>query len=195
MFKTKKEIEVWLAKNKISNYDILEDLSVNANGDVKLGAKKLSYLPIQFNHIEGNFELFNNDLITLKGCPIRVSGNFAISTNNLKSLENSPIYVGGDFHMGFNQVNNLNSFHTEIGKTLYCDNNPLTTLNDLSITCKKVYFYKEIDINFRLKGCEQFYDDKGFLSLGFDELQKVRLNNKLEGALDGKRTQNPKIKI
>ncbi len=48
------------------------------------------------------FSCFNNELISLEGCPIEVGGSFTCSDNKLTSLEGSPKEVGAFFNCEHN---------------------------------------------------------------------------------------------
>lgn len=184
MLKTKNEIQAWLDSNNIKDYNIREDLTIDVNRVVKLDTKKIIRLPVKFNQINGDFNIYANELITLEGCPNVVIGSFAVNGNKINSLIYSPDYVSGNYHCGFNEIKNLFELKTQIGGTFYCDNNPIENLDDLKTDINKnVYFYKENDINFRLTGYEEFYDEKGFLNIPFSEVKKIQLRNNLNESL------------
>jgi hypothetical protein len=181
----KKEIEDWLDKHQVTNYTIRDDLTIDVKGKVNLSNKKLIKLPVKFNHVSEDFNIFANELITLEGCPNVVVGSFAVNNNKLKSFNHSPEYVGGNFHCAFNDIKDFVDLKTEIKGTLYCDNNPIINLNSLQANIEKnVYFYQENNINFRLEGCEIFYDEKGFFNIPFIQVQKIQLRNKLSDTLE-----------
>lgn len=90
----------WLEKYNIKNYNINDDLTIDVNGKVGLYGYSESQLPeyIQFNEVNGYFNISYSQIKTLKGCPKIVKGNFNCSwCKNLKTLEGAPEKVGGYF--------------------------------------------------------------------------------------------------
>lgn len=87
-------IKMWLSERNIGNYIILDDDTVDTNQTVVI--RNLNgNLPdfIQFNEIKnGSFICRNNNMTSLKGCPINVEHRFDCSYNNLISLEYAPRY-------------------------------------------------------------------------------------------------------
>jgi hypothetical protein len=53
----------------------------------------LTSIPIRFGVVLGDFSCYENDLITLDGCPHTVDGNFYCYRNKLKSLVGGPTTV------------------------------------------------------------------------------------------------------
>jgi len=92
------KIEQWLNnyKGDITNYIINDDLTIDTEDDVWLNNKELIELPeyIQFNRIGGCFFIHNNDLISLRGCPIMVGISFYCHNNKLLSLDYCPKEIG-----------------------------------------------------------------------------------------------------
>lgn len=108
MFNYKHEIECWLDAMNIHNYTINDDLTVDVAGCVDLERCWLKELPVQFGKVEGFFDCANNQLTSLKGCPVEiVNGYFACHHNQLISLEHAPKKVGGDFYCSNNKLNSL----------------------------------------------------------------------------------------
>jgi hypothetical protein len=108
-YQSDEEIISICSKLGIDNYTIENGL-VNVNGNVNI-ARKLSSievkLPIRFGAVTGYFDISNNGLNSLEGCPETVGGGFHCGNNKLTSLEFCPQKV----EFGF-----------------YCDNNRLTSL-------------------------------------------------------------------
>lgn len=90
LLKRKIEIKSWLDKMKIKNYKINDDLKVDVYGDVNISGKYLNYIPVQFGKVSGNFFCNNNNLTTLKGCPIYLQYDLSCRNNNLITLEYAP---------------------------------------------------------------------------------------------------------
>jgi hypothetical protein len=127
------DIDAWLNNMKISHYVINEDLTVDVEGDVYLKNQNLSFIPIQFGAVKGNFIVSNNCLTSLDGSPSYVEGDFFCDDNKLTSLKGGPSYVGGHYHCGMNKILNLKDI-ADINGNLYCFDN---LINDLS-SLKKV---------------------------------------------------------
>lgn len=102
-----KRIISWLDSMGVQNYRINSDLTVDVDGDVLLGYKKLETIPIQFGKVTGCFDLLHNDLTSLKGCPIHVGATFRIDRNKIKTLEYCPKYIGGSFYVDHNPLDTL----------------------------------------------------------------------------------------
>jgi hypothetical protein len=130
-------------KYGIKNYTINDDGSIDVNGDVYLWSRRLTELPLTFNKVTGSFDCGNNNLTSLKGCPVWVGVSFICSYNNLTSLEFSPDYVGSNFWCQYNKLTN-NYCETEIGSKFY------TTLEQDGLTednyneWRKLYKRKQI---------------------------------------------------
>jgi len=99
------QIIKWLDSFEIKNYTINDDLTIDVNGNVNLVDRSLTYFPsfIKFNEVSGSFYCYNNQLTSLKGCPITVGGSFYCSSNQLTSLEGCPTIVGNSFYCSDNK--------------------------------------------------------------------------------------------
>lgn len=105
-----------------SDYTLRKDGSIDVKGDVVIVEKGLTEIPIRFNKVTGSFNVYDNNLTSLKGCPIEVGKSFNCSENDLTSLEYAPRIVGGGFDCSFNY--NLSSFEgcpEIIGGKFHCD--------------------------------------------------------------------------
>ena len=122
------EIENWLKLYGIENYTILEDLSVDVNGDVDLFGKSLVNIPVKFRNISGDFDCGKNGLTNLDFCPVSVGGNFFCYKNILTSMVGCPSSVGGDFDCGYNKLTNLFDCPVEVGGEFNCSANELLNL-------------------------------------------------------------------
>jgi hypothetical protein len=93
-------IKQWLEKYKVYNYIITEDYYIDTTDSVNLSYRKINKIPdyIQFNIIKGYFDISNNSLTSLKGCPKWIQHSFSCSYNNLSSLDYAPDYVGSTFY-------------------------------------------------------------------------------------------------
>ena|ERR1035437_294767 len=99
----KQMIQEWLDEMGVRNYTINDDLTIDVNGNVYLGDKDLNEFPdyVQFNIVDGYFGLDQNNLESLRGCPIKC-GAFACANNNLTSLDHCPREVIGAFECSGN---------------------------------------------------------------------------------------------
>jgi len=70
ILKERKRIKDWLDNMKVKNYTINEDSTVDVNGSVHLINKGfLTEIPIQFGKVKDGFDVSDNKLTSLKGCP------------------------------------------------------------------------------------------------------------------------------
>jgi len=117
-----------LEKFGIENYTFNDDFSIDVNGDVNLYGKGLTKLPIKFRNVYGNFDITNNRLISLIGCPETVGGNLRCRNNNLRSLLGSPKTVGGYFYCSSNKLTSLLGAPKTVVGNFICTYNNLTSL-------------------------------------------------------------------
>lgn len=105
-------LDYWLYSENVKNYTINDDLTVDVDGSVNLSNRNIGlhdgYIPIRFGKVSGDFNVSNNNLTCLKGCPSEVGGNFNCSDNNLKSIEDAPLKIGGkiDIDSNYNDLEN-----------------------------------------------------------------------------------------
>lgn len=139
--KTKEEIENWLEDNFVKDYIINDDLTVDINsGTIRFAHKKIEYLPFQFGFINGNFNISNNKLKTLKGSPLEVKGDFNCSNNNLTSLEFCPKSIDKIFYCSNNKLTSL-EFCPSFLEGLYCFNNNITSLKGYPSEIQRDFIY------------------------------------------------------
>ena len=74
-------------KYGIKNWDSNKDGSINVNGNVDLYSENLSTLPIKFKKVDGTFRCWNNSLINLINGPEYVTGGFECESNQISSFE------------------------------------------------------------------------------------------------------------
>lgn len=134
-FFDKRNIDSICKEYGIKNYTINSDGTIDVDGFVYIGNKKLTKLPLKFGKVSGNFYCDNNQLTTLEGAPKIVRGSFDCSENKLTTLQGGPESVGGYFNCSKNQLTTLVGGPKEVGG-LYvlqlgnfnCSYNQLTTL-------------------------------------------------------------------
>jgi hypothetical protein len=143
-------IEDWCMKLHLYGYTINEDNTVDI-GTVDISSKDLDEIPIRFGIVDESFECHDNNLTTMKNCPIKVGwhfncehnklislqgvpkeivGWFSCTSNNLTSLKGGPSKVEGDFSCNGNFLTSLKDSPKEIDEDFICSINQLTSLID-----------------------------------------------------------------
>lgn len=85
-----------------------ENRLVNISGSFDASYNHLKDLDgINFGIVEGDFDVSDNELTSLKGCPEEVTGDFLCSSNFLNSLEGGPKIVRGNYHCSNNDLFDL----------------------------------------------------------------------------------------
>lgn len=133
VFEKKEDITKWLNKQGIKNFKILKDNAVDVVGDIKLSKRldNFQQIPINFNHVDGNFDISDNVLISLEGSPKKVTGDFLAYKNELISLKGAPKEVGKNFVILKNNIRSLNYSPSNVGEDFICSHNPLSDLDGL----------------------------------------------------------------
>lgn len=121
---------------------IHDDLSVSVDGSVNLMNKNLTYLPIKFKKVKGDFLCRKNQLITLRGSPIEVTGNFDCSNNNITSLRWAPKYVYLSFIASHNKITKITTDCPidKVSGSFQLDHNLLTKIEYLPKNTKSINF-------------------------------------------------------
>ncbi|WP_419764694.1 MAG: hypothetical protein ACNI28_13000 [Arcobacter sp.] len=137
----KEDIEKWLHKYDITNYKILEDNSVDVTGRVKLSDRlaNLSRLPLKFNEITGDFDISDNELTSLEGCPSVVKGDFLAFKNEIYSLKGGPKDVQGNYIILKNNISNLKYAPTIVKDDFICSHNPIDSLEGLNLVQGSIF--------------------------------------------------------
>ena len=150
-----------LTKDDKDNYIINDDLSISTIKNEKINIKincDFNELPIKFRYVSGDFDISENDFITLKNCPDEVGMDFICEYNNLTSLEGGPEKVGRIFNCAYNKLTSLKGCPKEVKSYFYCEYNNLISLEG----CQK-----RIEGNFdcssnkltSLKGCPEIIEN------------------------------------
>ncbi len=88
---------------------------VNISGSFDASYNHLKDLDgINFGIVDGDFDVSDNELTSLKGCPEEVTGDFLCSSNFLNSLEGGPKIVRGNYHCSNNEIFVLTGLAKEI---------------------------------------------------------------------------------
>ena len=124
-FSKRSEIDSICEKYGIKNYTINDDLTIDVDGNVDLFNNELKKLPLKFRNVSGDFYCRNNQLTTLEGSPQKVEGDFYCQYNQLTTLSGSPQKVWGIFYCYNNQLTTLEGSPKTVGSYFYCDNNQL----------------------------------------------------------------------
>lgn len=129
----REDIEKWLKKQRVQNFKILPDNSVDVDGDVRLANALETYkkLPISFNEVKGDFDISDNELISLEGSPKKVGGDFLAHKNELTSLKGAPKEVGKNFIVLKNNIKSLEHSPYLVNEDYICSHNPLNNLEGL----------------------------------------------------------------
>ena len=135
------DINRWLRKNDVKSFTILPDNSVDVHGDMKLSDKltNMVKLPLNFNVVEGDFDISNNELTSLEGSPKKVTGSFLAHKNELTSLKGGPKEVGGSFIVLHNNITSLQNAPTLVKEDFICSHNPLRDLDGLNTVLGYVF--------------------------------------------------------
>lgn len=155
----------WLVEMNINKYTINGDLSVDVNQSVLLGSIKLIEIPIQFGIVNGDFFIDNNELVSFKGFPKKVTGYLDCSHNKITNMVGSPTSIGGFFNCYDNNITSLKGGPIEIEGGLNIYNNPLPEII-LNFEDKKAIFINQdeygiwnSDDTFNKERFEIFKDD------------------------------------
>jgi len=95
LFQTYEEVEHWLVANFITDYEINEhtlEVSVSGFDGVNIRNSKFEYLPVQFDIVEGNFNISDCAYLkSLEGCPIECRQFTCEGCINIKTLKGAPL--------------------------------------------------------------------------------------------------------
>jgi len=122
------EIKAWLDSMEIENYTIHNTGTVTVDGNVYIGMREITEIPVQFRIVYGNFYCSRNKLKSLNGSPREVGGYFYCDGNRLESLEGSPREVAGNFNCANNRLKTLEGAPQEIAGSLLCWKNGFETV-------------------------------------------------------------------
>ena len=176
LLRKKEEIEAWLNKYDIQNYEFIRNeiygYVINVNGNVKLYNKQLKSIQVKFNEINGNFDCSSNQLKTLEGSPEIVNGSFFCSNNQFISLKGCSKAIKKNFNCSDNQLKTL-EYCPKVMRNFFCENNELTIggLNDL--TKEVIISYIDISNNPEL-GDLQNINDFNVLKEKLEEIFKIK---------------------
>lgn len=194
-YKNKKNIIQWLDKYKIIDYILIPDQQygyvIDVNNRVNLQNKKLKFIPVKFNSINGDFSCSGNRLTSLEFCPNFIDGDFFCSHNKLTSLEFSPKTVKGHYYCDNNLLTSLEFCTEKIAGNLNCSKNQIKSLEFCpEFVSGYFYCYK----NIALKDIQEITDfDKIYLE--HKKTLTLKLSNSLENDLIKNINKKVSIKI
>jgi len=189
-------VEKWLMQHSIENYTISDDLYVTVHGSVNLNGKlNESELPVKFKVVNGYFDISDNGLESLEGCPEKVGKDFNCSKNRLDSLLGAPSKVG-DFDCSSNRLTSLSYCPKEVIGFFNCSNNEITSIKGSPRTIKGYYKCNNNKIE-SLRGGPKYIDayfdcannyikelNGGPLTVGQDYVCNGNLLKDLDGVAD-----------
>lgn len=133
---SEEEIHKICIEYNITNYTINTDGSIDVNGNVELSHNNLNKIPLQFRNVSGFFDVYKNNLTSLKGSPIKC-GYFYCSRNLLTSLEYGPKEVRFEYDCYHNLLKTLK--HSPISfEMLSAFSNPLESIEGYNGTLDKL---------------------------------------------------------
>jgi hypothetical protein len=109
---------------KMKDLVIHDDLSIDVLSDVDLSERMLVNIPLNFNKVYGTFDISNNRLKTLVGCPKIIEGDFIAYRNRIESLDGGPIEVGGEYSVMENDLKTLQGAPQKVGGLFDVSFNP-----------------------------------------------------------------------
>ncbi len=169
-FQTKSEIVSWLDKNHVRGYTINQDLTVDVSKDVCLQGLGIKRLPVKFRETNSHFDISENELENLWGCPDLVQGHFTVSNNLLTSLAGSPQRVYISFDCAQNKLTSLVGGPVQVGYNYRCSGNMLTDLVGAPVESKGDFFCDHNALK-SLKGCPAIIN--GLFNASSNELECV----------------------
>ena len=128
--KSKEEIEAWLEKYEVEDYEIHDDLTVSLNRILYLFSVNIHSIPIKFRKTK-SIEVSENQLTSLDWAPEVVDGDFNVRVNSITSLEGGPREVKGSFDCGENKLTSLEGGPKEVGDGYVCADNHLGSLKGM----------------------------------------------------------------
>ena len=134
-----------------SSWEQGSDGKVNITGNFDASSMDLKDLRgIKFGIVDGDFDIADNELKSLNGCPDKVSGSFNCSSNYLNSLEGGPTSVKKDYYCSNNNLFSLDNIAQDF-ESLFADGNDLSSLGKLPKEVKGDFY---ISYNETLKSLE-----------------------------------------
>jgi len=158
-------LEFLKAQERIDNYTVRPDGTVDVDGDANLFKMNLTKIPVKFGVVTRDFLCDHNQLTSLIGCPEEVRGSFNCTHNQLTSLIGCPEEVRGSFNCTHNQLTSLEGSPVEVGGSFNCSYNLLTSLIGCPEEVRVGFYCNHNPINFTKKDIELAKQGKAPLGL------------------------------
>ncbi len=170
------KIYAWLEGVGIATHlceinNVSGQLVVDVDFSVFLQNMNLSFIAVKFGHVNGDFDISNNKLITLQGSPKVVDGSFNVDNNNLTSLMYSPNIVYEYYSCANNNLTNLRGITPRIHTFLNAEDNNINSLEFLPMYCSEI----ALQNNPLLGGAQEITDFLEIKKIQAIELEKSRL--------------------
>ena len=125
----KERIEYFLLECGLlkDQYNIYDDMSVDAMGPVNMSYKNLKKIPVKFRRCTSDFTCEQNKLITLDNAPHTIHGSFNCSFNHLDDLKGGPRLVSGVYNCSNNIIMSLEGAPSKL-RDFNCSGNLLRDL-------------------------------------------------------------------
>ena len=160
------DIDNICTKYNIENYTVNQDDTLNVESDVNLFQYELSVIPLMFKRVIGLFNVGDNNLTSLKGCPDEVSGyftchgnkltdlkyctkfvgssHFSCAKNKLTTLIGGPLKVNGNYNCAWNNLKDMVGFPQFYIENYNLDvtDNPVNEIIYLVVETKRIKFIK-----------------------------------------------------
>jgi len=144
LFESFEDIRTICKQYNIRNYTINKDGTIDAY-NVYLYERKLTKLPLKFNKVN-DFDISNNYLTSLEGCPVEVNGDFLCNNNRLVSLEYSPKIIRGEFVCEANNIKTFEYFPSFVRDGFHCVGNPIFQVWRFFRDTEKIELLNDFDI-------------------------------------------------
>lgn len=130
-FTTFDETKSWLDRQKIQNYTINQDLTVNVHDDVGIIIDE--YIPVQFRQVTGNFIILQSQHIkSLKGVPLESCRDFGCRNQYISRVDYLPQKILGNVDLRFNSIYEIPAFaHCVIEGSIDLSENNISSLKGI----------------------------------------------------------------
>ena len=134
----------------IHSYEINKDGSIDVSHGVDISFRELMDLPLTFNKIDGDFDINDNRLTSLSGCPKTINGDFYCNNNYLTTLIDGPEFVHGVYSVQYNELTDMTGFpkyYDYVGPYLF--GNPVCSIIYLvedEVVVKFIRYLNEFDV-------------------------------------------------
>lgn len=142
---TKEDIIRLCKEYSIRFYKINDDLSIDITSNINLTHREFKNIPLNFNKINGSFDISENFIESLEGSPKYIEVNFICHNNSLTSFKHSPNFIGGVYDCSRNDIRSFKYFPENAPGKLLCIGNPIYVIWDLFRDESKIDLFNEYD--------------------------------------------------